>query len=87
MRLIVPALAVLGLVAAGGCATQKTYATLLNVCSSGNGTVKSAEVVRSSGDAFIDAEALKVGKSMVYAQSAQTVCKPLTVEHKAYGES
>ncbi len=87
MRMIIPALAVLGLLAAGGCATQKTYETVLNVCSSGNGTVKTADVVKSSGDAAIDQDAIKVGKSMVYAESAQMSCKPLTVEHKAYGES
>ena len=87
MRMIVPALAVLGLAAAGGCATQKTYETVLNVCSSGNGTVKTATVVKSSGDAFIDEEALKVGKAAVYDESAQLTCRPLTVEHKDYGQA
>ncbi len=49
MRTTIPALAVLGLMAAGGCATQKTYETVLSVCSSGNGTVKTATVVKSAG--------------------------------------
>ena len=88
MRIIplVSAIAVAGFLAAG-CATQKTYETVLDVCSSGNGTVKSAKVVKSSGDAQIDAEAIKVGQAMVYEPTAQLSCKPLTVEHKSYGET
>jgi hypothetical protein len=85
MRMIIPALAVLGLMATGGCANQKTYVTALNVCSSGNGTVKTAEVTKSSGSAFYDSEALKIAKAGVYAESAQLDCKPMTVEHKDYG--
>ena len=88
MRIIIPALAVLGLMAAGGCATQKTYETVLNVCSSGNGTVKTASVLKSSGDAAVDQHAIdKIAKSMVYAESSQLTCKPLTVEYKLTGQA
>ena len=88
MRMIIPALAVLSLAAAGGCATQKTYETVLNVCSSGNGTVKTATVVKSSGDAGIDQHAIdKVGKSMVYKATKDLTCKPLTVEYRVTGEA
>lgn len=73
--------------AAAGCATQKTYETVLDVCSSGNGTVKSASVVRSSGDAVIDRDAVdKVTKGLVYAESANLTCRPVTVEHRVVGE-
>jgi hypothetical protein len=86
MRMMIPALAVLGLMAAGGCASQKTYETVLNVCSSGNGTVKTATVTKSSGDSVIDQHAIdKVAKSMVYEESSQLSCKPLTVEYKISG--
>jgi TonB family protein len=88
MRMLVPALAVLGLMAAGGCATQKTYETVLNVCSSGNGTVKTASVVKSSGDPAVDQHAINtVAKSMVYEESSQLTCKPLTVEYKLTGQA
>jgi len=88
MRMIVPVLAVIGLMAAGGCAIQKTYETVLNVCSSGNGTVKTATVTKSSGDPVIDQHAVdKVGKSMVYKPTQELSCKPLTVEYKVTGEA
>lgn len=88
MRMIIPAFAVLGLMAAGGCATQKTYETVLNVCSSGNGTVKTATVVKSSGDAQIDQHAVdKVGKSVVYKPTKDLTCQPLTVEYRVTGEA
>jgi hypothetical protein len=87
MRLLVPAILLAGLLASA-CATQKTYATVLDVCSSGNGTVKSAKVVQSSGDAELDKYALeKVGPSMVYSESADVTCRPLTVEYKVGGEA
>lgn len=74
--------------AAAGCATQKIYETTLNVCSSGNGTVKSASVVKSSGDAAIDRDAVdKVTKGLVYAESAGLTCRPVTVEHRVTGET
>lgn len=86
MRLLLPAILLAGLLASA-CATQKTYATVLDVCSSGNGTVKSAKVVKSSGDPVLDKYALeKVGPSMVYTESASLTCKPLTVEYKVSGE-
>ncbi len=86
MRIITSALAVAGLAAAlGGCAMQKTYETVLNVCSSGNGTVKTATVTKSSGDPVIDAEAIRAGKAMVYEATPDLSCKPLTVEHKVTG--
>ena len=85
MRLVVPAILLAGLMASA-CATQKTYATVLDVCSSGNGTVKSAKVVKSSGDAELDKYAIeKVGPSMVYTESAGLTCRPLTVEYKVAG--
>lgn len=87
MRMIIPALALIGLAAAGGCATEKTFQTVLNVCSSGNGTVKSATVVKSSGDASIDQNALEVGKAMVYEPTREMSCRPLTVDHKVTGEA
>jgi hypothetical protein len=78
----------LAALAAAGCATQKTYETVLDVCSSGNGTVKSAKVLKSSGDAQIDQHAIeKVGTSMVYEESASLTCRPLTVEYKVAGEA
>ena len=86
MRLVLSATALAGLLLAG-CATQRTYETVLAVCSSGNGTVKTAKVVKSSGDAGIDADAIKAGQAMVYQPTAELTCRPLTVEHKAYGES
>lgn len=86
MRIIIPSIIAAGL-AASGCATQKTVETVLNVCSSGNGTVKSATVVKSSGDAQIDQHAIeKVGKQMVYQESSQLACRPLTVEYNIVGE-
>ncbi len=86
MRLLISVAALAGLMAAG-CATQKTYETVLDVCSSGNGTVKSAKVLKSSGDAQLDKHAIeKVGVSMVYQESDATVCRPLTVEYRVIGE-
>ena len=86
MRLLLSAAALAGLMAAG-CATQKTYETVLDVCSSGNGTVKSAKVLKSSGDATLDKHAIdKVGASMVYEPSNAMVCRPLTVEYRVNGE-
>ena len=86
MRLLLSAAALAGLMAAG-CATQKTYETVLDVCSSGNGTVKSAKVLKSSGDATLDQHAIdKVGTSMVYEPSTAMVCRPLTVEYRVNGE-
>lgn len=77
----------LAALAATGCATQKIYETTLNVCSSGNGTVKSASVVKSSGDPAIDRNAVdKVTKGLVYAESADLTCRPVTVEHRVTGE-
>jgi len=86
MRIAISFLALAALGAAG-CATQRTFETVLDVCSSGNGTVKSATVVKSSGDADMDAEAIKIGKAMVYQPTEQLSCQPLTVEHKAFGET
>jgi hypothetical protein len=87
MRIIIAALAVVGLMG-GGCAMQKTYETVLNVCSSGNGTVKSASVLKSSGDAAIDKHAVeKVASAVVYQETEQLSCKPLTVEYKVAGET
>lgn len=88
MRIIIPALAVAGLaVALGGCASQKTYETALNVCSSGNGTVKTATVTKSSGDPAVDAKAVEIGKAMVYEPTPNLSCKPLVVEHNLTGEN
>ena len=87
MRLLMSAAALTALLAAG-CATQKTYETVLDVCSSGNGTVKSAKVTKSSGDPVIDQHAIdKVSKSMVYEESSALTCRPLTVEYKVAGEA
>ncbi len=73
--------------AAAGCATQKTYETVLDVCSSGNGTVKSAKVLKSSGDAELDQHALdKVSKSLVYEESTNLTCRPVAVEYRVTGE-
>ena len=84
MRIIVPAL--IAFAAVAGCANYKIYETELDVCSSGNGTVKSATVKRSSGDAQIDAYAVKkVAPSMVYQGTDQVTCRPLTVEYRMYG--
>ena len=86
MRLLLSAAALAGLMAAG-CATQKTYETVLDVCSSGNGTVKSAKVLKSSGDPVLDKHVIdKVGTSMVYTESDAVVCRPLTVEYRVNGE-
>ena len=86
MRVIVPALIALT-AAAGGCANYKIYETQLDVCSSGNGTVKSATVTRSSGDPQIDAYAVeKVAPSIVYQGTEALTCRPLTVEYRATGE-
>jgi hypothetical protein len=86
MRLLLSAAALAGLMAAG-CATQKTYETVLDVCSSGNGTVKSAKVLKSSGDPVLDKHAIgKVGTSMVYTESDALVYRPLTVEYRVNGE-
>lgn len=83
MRMMIPALAVLGLVAAGGCASQKIYETVLNVCSSGNGTVKTATVIKSSGDPHVD-NYLKnqVANQAVYQPTKELSCKPMTVEYR-----
>ena len=79
-------IAALACLAAAGCVTQKTYETVLDVCSSGNGTVKTAKVVKTSGDAEVDAYAIKqVTGGMVYQESEQLVCRPLTVEHRVAG--
>lgn len=86
--MIIPALAVLGLIASAGCASQKTYETVLNVCSSGNGTVKSATVVKSSGDPNVDKNAIdKVGKQLVYQPTKDLSCKTMTVEHRLTGDN
>jgi hypothetical protein len=74
--------------AASGCAVTKTYETVLDVCSSGNGTVKSVKVAKSSGDAEIDRHAVeKVGPSVVYQATDTLSCRPLVVEYKVSGES
>lgn len=86
MRLVLSATALAGMLVAG-CATQRTFETVLDVCSSGNGTVKTATVTKSSGDAVIDAQAIKVGKAMVYKPTTQLSCQPLTVETNAAGET
>lgn len=79
-------IAALACLAAAGCVTQRTYETVLDVCSSGNGTVKTAKVVKTSGDAAVDAYAVKqVTVGMVYQESEQLVCRPLTVEHRVSG--
>jgi hypothetical protein len=79
-------IAALACLAAAGCVTQRTYETVLDVCSSGNGTVKTAKVVKTSGDAAVDAYAVKqVTGGMVYQESEQLVCRPLTVEHRVSG--
>jgi hypothetical protein len=86
MRVVISAIVLAGLIASA-CAIQKTYQTVLDVCSSGNGTVKSAKVVKSSGDPELDKYALeKVGASMVYAETSNLTCKPLTVDYKVTGE-
>ena len=85
MRITLPALFALAAVA--GCASYKIYETELDVCSSGNGTVKSAKVTRSSGDPKIDAYAVeKVAPSVVYQGTEQVTCRPLTVEYRMTGE-
>jgi hypothetical protein len=85
MRIIVPALFAFAAVA--GCASYKIYETKLDVCSSGNGTVKSAKVTKSSGDPKIDAYAVeKVAPSVVYQGSEALTCRPLTVEYRMTGE-
>lgn len=85
MRAIL-SLTALACLAAGGCATVTTYETVLDVCSSGNGTVKSAKVLKSSGDAAADEYALKqVAPAIVYQASDDVVCRPLTVEHRVAG--
>ena len=85
MRLVLSATALAGLLLAG-CATQKTYETVLDVCSSGNGTVKTATVTKSSGDAELDKHAVeKVSKSLVYEESTGLNCRPVTVEYKVTG--
>ena len=83
MRLLLSAAALAGLMAAG-CATQKTYETVLDVCSSGNGTVKSAKVLKSSGDpgAGHSTRSTRLGPQMVYTESDAVVCRPLTVEYR-----
>jgi Gram-negative bacterial TonB protein C-terminal len=88
MRLLASTAVVLALAGAlGGCITQKTYLTELDVCSSGNGTVKSAKVTKSSGDPVIDKHAVEqVGKQLVYTPTEQLTCKPLTVEYRVTGE-
>jgi len=87
MRLLLPTILLAGLMVSA-CATQKTYATVLDVCSSGNGTVKSAKVLQSSGDPELDKYAVeKVGPSMVYTESSALTCRPLTVEYKVAGEA
>lgn len=69
-----------------GCAITTTYETGLNVCSSGNGTVKSATVTKSSGDPAADKYAVEqVAMQAVYEPSEQLVCRPLTVEHRVNG--
>ena len=79
-------IAALACLAAAGCVTQRTYETVLDGCSSGNGTVKTAKVVKPSGDAAVDAYAVKqVTGGMVYQESEQLVCRPLTVEHRVSG--
>ena len=86
MRIVVLALIALT-AAAGGCANYKIYETQLDVCSSGNGTVKSATVTKSSGDAEVDAYAIKkVAPSMVYQGTDDVTCRPLTVEYRMYGQ-
>jgi len=87
MRIALSLIALAAL-AAAGCATQKVYETTLDVCSSGNGTVKTAEVIKSSGDAAIDRDALiKVTSTLVYEESADLICRPVTVEHRVTGET
>jgi hypothetical protein len=86
MQIVLPAIAALGILTVGACAVQRTYETVLNVCSSGNGAVKSANVLKSSGDPVLDQHAVdKVGKSMVYEESKSLSCKPLTVEYRVNG--
>lgn len=85
MRLALSIAALAGL-AAAACVTQTTYETVLDVCSSGNGTVKTAKVLKSSGDPAVDNYAIKqVTGGMVYQASEQLVCRPVTVEHRVAG--
>jgi hypothetical protein len=85
MRIILPALFAFAAVA--GCANYRIYETQLDVCSSGNGTVKSAKVTKSSGDPKIDAYAIeKVAPSVVYQGTEALTCRPLTVEYRMTGE-
>jgi hypothetical protein len=87
MRIILPALilpALFAFASVAGCASYEIYETQLDVCSSGNGTVKSAKVTKSSGDPAIDAYALeKVAPAIVYQGSEALTCRPLTVEYRA----
>ncbi len=86
MRLALSAIVPVLALAAAGCANITTYETGLNVCSSGNGTVKSATVVKSSGDPAADKYAVEqVGMKAVYEPSEQLVCRPMTVEHRVAG--
>jgi hypothetical protein len=81
---LAPVIALTALVS--GCAITTTYETGLNVCSSGNGTVKSATVTKSSGDAAADKYAVEqVAMAAVYEPSERLVCRPLTVEHRVAG--
>lgn len=85
MRPVLPAILLAGLMASA-CANLNTYQTVLDVCSSGNGTVKSAKVVKSSGNPAADKIALeKVAPSVVYQESASLTCRPLTVEYRESG--
>ena len=82
MRPVLPAILLAGLLVSA-CAHVNTYQTVLDVCSSGNGTVKSAKVVKSSGNAAADKIALeKVATAVVYKESANLTCRPLTVEYR-----
>jgi hypothetical protein len=84
MRLALSAIALAALVS--GCAVITTYETKLDVCSSGNGTVKSAKVVKSSGDPAADKYAIEeVAMKAVYQPSEGLVCRPMTVEHRVAG--
>lgn len=74
-------------VAMSGCAVMKTYETQLDVCQGANGLAQTAKVTKSSGDAAVDAYAVKQASSaVVYAADANKPCHPLTVEYRSVGE-
>jgi hypothetical protein len=86
MRLALSAIVPMIALAAAGCANITTYETVMDVCSSGNGTVKSAKVLKSSGDPAADKYAVdEVAMAAVYEPSEELVCRPLTVEHRVAG--